>query len=203
MASSVSFVILLLNVRYIHIIIEENSYLENMQVALYFVSAMVSLIYFDKKVWNHGMIGSIILIILALRELDFQKSFDDISITRTKFYFSSDISLFSKAIAGLIVLSIVIIIVIFLRKNTDKLIIALKKKESFAQYTMSAVILLPAVMLIDASLRYIENIGIEPGEKISLIKGVFEEILELTIPVLFLIALLKYGKDFFNNKADI
>ena len=78
---------------------------------------IISFVYFRRKIWNSGATGAVILVLFALRELDFQKKFSSVSITRTKFYFSPDISLFVKIIGGAIVLFILITLVLFVRRN--------------------------------------------------------------------------------------
>jgi hypothetical protein len=185
----------------VRIIVRENGVLENVQVIFYVLCAIISLVYFRRKIWSNGAPGAVILVFFALRELDFQKKFTNLSITRTKFYFSPDISLLAKIIGGAIVLLLIITLVIFVRRNAGVFFTALRSKERFAQCTLTAVILLPIAAMTDASIRYLNDMGIDIGEQFHLIKAVTEEVLELAIPLLFLIALFQYGSTVFGNSG--
>ncbi len=187
-------VIILLPEHIINLLVRENGPAENAQVAIYAAGAIISLLYAKKKIWLHGLSGGIILTIFALRELDFQKKFTGISITRTKFYFSPDFSLSAKIFCGLIVLGILSVVVFFAIKNIKALLNGFRRHEDWAITTINGLILIPIALVTDSSLRSLKFAGIKTAENIHLFKAVLEETIELAIPVFFLIALFQYGR---------
>ncbi|MCC6347152.1 MAG: hypothetical protein IT388_08210, partial [Nitrospirales bacterium] len=127
------------------------------------------------------------------RELDFQRSFTGISITRTKFYFSSQVPILTKVIGGCIALSMLSVLVLLIARHTGSLLQGMRERKEWAFSAASGVALLPAALLIDASLRFLESFGIRASRDVHLVKTIFEEVTELAIPSLFLIALIQYG----------
>lgn len=185
-----------------HLTIKENGFLENSQVVLYIMGALISFVYFRQKIWERGAGGAIILVFCALRELDFQTKFTAVSITRTKFYFSPIIPVFTKILGGAVVLFMIMTIVIFIRQNAGDFLRALKRQERSAHYVLLAIILFPIAVLTDASLRYLKHFKIATGETVRLLKTVSEELLELAIPLLLVLALLKYGTAVPHKKSE-
>jgi hypothetical protein len=101
-----------------YLITKESGPIENAQVIFYVTGALVTWIYARQKIWDGGYQGSLILLIFAMRELDFQKKFTGISITRTKYYFHSDASLTAKIVCAFIVVSILVLFFLFIKKNS-------------------------------------------------------------------------------------
>lgn len=174
-------------------LIDEDGPVETLQVILYIIGAIICFVYKMRKNWCGGLSAGFLLLMLAFRELDFQIKFTEISITRTKFYFSLDISLTAKMLGGIVVLSILFVLITFAWRNLSDLISGIRNHKIWSILTMNGVIFIVLAMLIDRSLRHLESIGFEATERMKLIKTFFEEMAELAIPVLFLIALVTYG----------
>jgi len=189
-----SLILLLLPDKIAVMLVEENGPIENAQVIFYMAGAIISWVYAKKRIWNSGLKGGFILMLLALRELDLQKRFTDISITRTKFYFSPDIAILTKIAGGIIVIGILFVVITFITSNARILFRSVKNRENWAIFTFTGIILLPVATIIDGSLRFLKALGIQTGENAYLTKTIFEETVELAIPVLFLVALLHWRK---------
>lgn len=189
-----SFTLRLLPDKIAVMLVEENGPIENAQVIFYMAGAIISWVYAKKRIWNSGLKGGFILMFLALRELDLQKRFTDISITRTKFYFSPDIAILTKIAGGIIVIGILFVVITFITSNARILFRSVKNRENCAIFTFTGIILLPVATIIDGSLRFLKALGIQTGENAYLTKTIFEETVELAIPVLFLVALLHRRK---------
>lgn len=178
-------------------LVDEDGTVETAQVALYLIAAMVCFVYKVRKIWDGGLSAGFIMTVFALRELDFQLKFTEISVTRTKYYFSPDVSFDAKILAGFIVISIILIIISFAWKNFINLINGVKNNKIWAILTMNGIIFTFLSMLIDMSLR-----GLEINKRREIVKSFFEEMTELAIPVFFLTALITYGISCLQNQKN-
>ena len=78
---------------------EEGGPLEMATVALYLLAAAAVLALALRGEWRGGYGGSVVLLLLALRELDVHRRFTGLSVTGTKFWVSPDSPLFVKGAA--------------------------------------------------------------------------------------------------------
>ncbi len=181
-------------------IVKEDGIIEIMLVILYIIGAVICFSYRFIKIWDEGFKAGYLMTILALRELDFQVKFTDISITRTKFYFSPDISLTPKILGGIVVFSILFVLIIFALKNLPTLIDGVKDRKIWSILTLSGLIFVALAMIIDRSLTILSLMGVEDTIRMELEKSFFEEMAELAIPALFFMALITYGISMLKNK---
>jgi hypothetical protein len=177
-------------------LVKENGPVENLQVLFYLISAATAFIYERQRIWESGFKGGLILLIFALRELDFQKRFTGISITRTKYYFNSDAPLLAKLLSGLIVMGIIVLLIIFIKKNIGVFFRSLKNNEPWSLSLTAGLFFMFFSYIIDSSKRMLASIGFEYIEDSRHIRTAVEELSELAIPFFFLNALL-----LFRNKT--
>lgn len=175
-------------------LVDEDGPIEVAQAIFYLIAALICFAYKIRNMWDKGISAGSIMLIFALRELDFQVKFTDISVTRTKFYFAPDIALETKILAGIIVISIIFIIISFAWKNLVVLINGVKNNNIWAVFAMNGIIFIFLAIEIDIALR-----GFEVNKEREIIKGFFEEMAELAIPFYFLAALITYGFSFSKN----
>lgn len=181
-----------------YLLIKEWGPLENIQVIFYITGSFVSWIYARRRIWTGGYEGSVVLLIFAMRELDFQKMFTGISITRTKYYFHSDATLSAKLLCAVIVLSIIVFFILFIKKNIRGFIHNVKTREYWALSVMAGLFCMLFAMIVDSGKRVLESllsVSMNDGHVMIAI----EELFELAIPYFFLNALLLYG----NQSATI
>jgi len=176
-----------------YIISKEWGPVENAQVIFYVTGALVSSVYARQKIWEGGYQGGLILLIFALRELDFQKTFTGISITRTKYYFHSDASFLAKLLCAFIVISIIVLFILFLKRNIKVFFQNVKARKPWSLSVIAGLLSMFFAILIDGMPRVLESLGIESVKHGHLLKNLFEELLELAIPFFFLNALLVCG----------
>lgn len=182
-------------------LIDEDGPVEVLQVIVYIISAIICIIYKIRKIWSGGLSAGFLLTMLALRELDFQVKFTEISMTRTKFYFSPDMSLTAKIMGGIVVISILFVLITFAWRYFSGLINGIRNHKIWSILTMNGLIFIPLAMVIDKFLTLLDLIGFEDTIKMELTKTFFEELAELAIPVLFFGALITYGISFYKNQA--
>jgi len=185
--------IIFLPERLTHLIIKEQGPVENAQVIFYVTASLVSWIYARQKIWKGGYHGSLVLLIFAMRELDFQKKFTGISITRTKYYFHSDAAFFAKLLCALILICIIVLFILFIKKNVKGFFQNVKARKNWSLSVLAGFLSMFFASLIDSMPRVLESLGIESVKHEHLLMHFFEELLELALPFFFLNALLLYG----------
>ena len=176
-----------------YLIIKEWGPVENAQVIFYATGALVSWIYARQKIWDGGYHGSLILLIFAMRELDFQKKFTGISITRTKYYYNFDAPLSAKLLCALIVIGIIVLFILFIKKHFKVFLQNVRTRKNWALSVFAGLVSMIIAIFTDSSLRVLESLGIESTNNVNLLKIALEELFELATPFFFLNALLVYG----------
>ena len=179
-------------------LVDEDGPVETAQVILYFAAAILCLTFKALNMWDRGLNAGLIFIAFALRELDFQVKFTDISVTRTKFYFAPDVPLETKIIAGIIVIGIIWLINSFAWKNFKSLINGVKDNKIWSILAMNGIIFIFLAIEVDISLR-----GFEVNKEREIIKSFFEELVEMAIPIYFLAALITYGISFSKSRRGL
>lgn len=177
----------------INLLIRENGLVENATVVFYIAGTIASWIYAKKRILKHGINIGIMLMLLALRELDFQKMFTDISISKTKFYFSPDIPLLTKIFFGAIVFLILIFVFSFMIKNLKAFLKGVIERKDWAISAMSGVFFLIFSKLLDSGRRFLKSLDIITYGYNDVVKAM-EETAELAIPIFFLISIIQYVK---------
>jgi len=183
----------------LNMLIWEGGPLETAQVMLYIAAASVSFFYARRKIWADGFSGAFILLLFVMRELDFQKKFTGVSITRTKYYFNYDAPLLSKIFFGLLIIFLVSFIASFIIRHWKQFIYSIKKRETWALFLLCGVIFILLANVTDSSPRILKTMGIQPSDKIHLFKNLVEELFELAIPAFFLLSLIYYRKTYLSK----
>ena len=183
----------------IDFMLEESGVIENAQFLGYIACAVISWIYAKKMIWKGGLSGGIIFMVFALRELDFQRRFTIMSVTKTRFFISPEVSLNAKLISVAVLSSIAVIVILFAKSNYHELIKGLQASKKWAFSTCTGLALMIFSVLLDNTNRWLNDFGIVLMEEGSLAIEFFEELVELAIPVFFLIALIQWRKLFKQN----
>lgn len=184
------------------ILIKEDGVVETAQFVLYLVCAIISWFYARHNIWKSGISGGIIFAIFALRELDFQKRFTSMSVTKTRFFISPDVSIAAKMIAGAILISSVIILMSFVLKTNATLLNGLRARLKWAFSACAGIGLLAASTVLDNANRHFKAIGIVLSDQLSMVVEIFEEMIELAIPLLFLLALVQWQRALLKKKRN-
>lgn len=175
-------------------VIKENGPVETAQLIAYMAGAILSWIYEIRRTWSHGLSGGAILFIFALREMDLQTMFTGMSVIKTRFFITPEFSLATRLTAALILLAIGVFVATFVKRTIRKFLKALKNKENWAVTAFAGTIMLPLSLVFDGAKRYMQALGMTPGEEELLFFAVLEETSELAIPLLFLAALIQWGR---------
>jgi hypothetical protein len=184
--------------------VKESGFIENAQVLCYVACAIISWVYAKKKLWKSGLSGGIIFMVFALRELDIQKRFTIMSVTKTKFFISPEVTLNAKLISGAVITSILIILILFIRKNYATLFNGLRAAEKWAFSTITGIVLIGVAVVLDSLIKQLKDFGIIIVKEIEylLMMKMSEEMVELAIPIFFLMALLQWRKTVLNRNLN-
>jgi hypothetical protein len=168
-------------------LIEEGGLVESISAIGYFVCA-ICLSTNKTKIKDHIYL-IIILIGFGLRELDFHTRFTSMGIFNIKFYFSQSIPGLEKLIGIFIILICIYIVVNIMRIYFFDFMIGLKRIEPHSIGIMLGVLFLCVSKSLDGLSRKLDFIGIVAASDIIKLANDMEEILELGIPIMFLIAI--------------
>ena len=172
------------------LVINEKGPIETISYIGYFVALIIALWLTKQKFLNDNYLISLILLILGLRELDFQKRFTTYSITGTKLYFASEASIQVKIIAFTILLGVITVLILFLKRYLIKYLIDCKNLAPHTFITLPIFLLLLLSKLFDKSLTTFKDLGLLVSHDVMKLSLVLEESVEVIIPLLIIHALM-------------
>lgn len=139
---------------------------------------------------------SLILVLFAMmaREADLHKSIDHMSMLKLRFW-TGDLPLLDKLTAFMIMLPIAAACVYLLRKYAKHTWIQAKAGEAWAVTTATFFVLIPLTNIADRSLGILkETFGWHGPLWLVALQTSQEELLELSLPLLALVAVLQFRK---------
>jgi len=172
-------------------IMKEGGVVESMSAIGYFI-CIALLLYRRREKPNIKGYWQVILVLLifGLRELDFHNRFTTMSFTKFNFYRSLDVPIIEKIIGGGVVL-LFFYSVFYLVKNYFSIFIrAIKEINPAAVGMLFAALFLFMSEALDGLGRRLSGVGIGIGNNIDLLTKNIEEMVELGIPLMFIIAIL-------------
>ena len=176
------------------LLLKEGGIIETASAAGYFIC--IGLLYFIGRVRSlktHWYLY-IILLAMALRELDFDKRFTETGVLKSKFLVASDVSIFAKSVGLLIVLLVltsVFTLVFKHAKSFFKDVIQYRAAAWMAGLSMAFVVLTKS---IDGLARKLAPLGIVVTENVNQVAAHFEEIFELAIPMTIMYSIYLYWR---------
>ena len=182
----------LLSAETVEFIFKENSIIETASVVGHLVAAGW-LFYTGMRGKHHpSLLTGLLVLLLGLRELDFHSRFTTMGIFRTKFFISPDVPLIEKTVGIVIVTLLAFAIITFCRQNYSIFIQSLRVRKAWAINTSLAIAFMVITKWLDSGPDSLEWI-------ISLIHSdpvmcmwIFEEVMEMAIPALILLAIFQY-----------
>jgi hypothetical protein len=179
----------------------EGGSVENFQAFSWALCAALSLVYWLRKQWSGGLIGAFLLVMLLVRELDFHKRFTAMSVTRTRYYLLPDVPVLTRLIAATVVLGTLAVAIVFLRKHLRLFWNALRSGRKWACSAAAGIGAITVAFLVDKlhgweghAVTFLRVLGLTPVPSEKLLQIVIEESVELAAPMLFLLALIQFGR---------
>lgn len=134
----------------------------------------------------------LILLLMTLKELDFDKRFTTMGILKISFYLSAEVPVVEKLIALFIIALAMYAVVTLVKKHFSEFIVKLRSLRPEALAIGVAIAFVVISTGLDGLDRKLAGIGITTGESISTIAELIEEILEFGIPLMLLIGIWTY-----------
>jgi hypothetical protein len=170
---------------------EEGGPLETATVALYLLAAAAVLAMALRGEWRGGYGGSVVLLLLALREFDVHRRFTGLSVTGTKFWVSPDPPLSAKGAALLATVLSLGAVALFLRGRIGTFVRGVRRGDPPCLSILGGILIVPFCLILDQVPRPLKKAGLW-SEDLFLSLSLFEETFELAIPVLILLAIFQW-----------
>lgn len=141
--------------------------------------------------WRTLWPGGVLLLAMALRELDADKRFTSEGILSIKIL-THDTAVWEKALGVGVVALLVAAVVALLRRWWRPFVRALRALRTWALAAAGAIVVLVVSKAMDGLGRKLAGIGIRIAPEIDRKAGMLEEVLELGIPILLLVAVASW-----------
>ncbi len=172
-------------------IIKEGGIVESLSAIGYFVCIILLVCQGWKKEERQSYwYTNLLLLILGLREFDFHCRFTTMGITKTKFYVSPDVPVMEKIIGAGVTFLFLYLIIYLIKKHFKDMLSAIKQMEPYAIGICFGILFMCLSKTLDALGSNLASIGVIIGYELELIAISVEEILELGIPLMFIIAIM-------------
>lgn len=171
----------------------EGGGLEAVSAVLYGVAAAVFFAVAPRRVWASLFHVPAVMILFALRELDYDKAFTGSGILSLRLY-SGDTPLTTKLIGGAVAAFAIYVILRNAWRGTPAAFRALRKKEVWPWFAALVGVLVVGSKSIDGLGRKLLEFGIVISEDLDATASVAEEVAEAFIPVCGILAILAYFK---------
>lgn len=170
---------------------EEGGPFEMATLALYLLTAAAVLALALRGEWRGGYAAGVVLLLLALRELDVHRRFTGLSVTGTKFWVSPETPLFVKGVALLATAFGLGAVAVFLRGRIGAFVRCVRRGDPPCLSILGGILIVPFSLILDQVPRPLKKAGLW-SEDLFLALSISEETFELAIPILFLVAILQW-----------
>ncbi|MEE8271023.1 MAG: hypothetical protein V3R98_04730 [Alphaproteobacteria bacterium] len=170
-------------------LVRESGWIEVTTAAIYVLAivAMLAVSRIDRWFFVHS---AAVVAIMTARELDLHKAFTTDSVSKLRFYTGDHVGLTEKLVTGAVMLVLAAIVLRYL-KYWRRLYDGIFGRSPAAYSMLLLIVLIPVTKLLDAITRILRGFDIPIFYEIQFV-GLFEESLELTLPVIMLIAIAQY-----------
>lgn len=142
-----------------------------------------------------------IVSLMGLRELGFDKYFNEIGLFNRKFYFSTQISNVEKLIGIIVIILVMWSIFLIVKNHLKGFMLSLKKPQPYIIYSLWAILLIIFSQILDGIDSKLTALGFFVSKALGFRLMALEEILELGIPMMMILAFYSYLSAG-NNKQD-
>lgn len=174
-------------------LIEEDGIIESLSALGYFACAGFILIK-GRQLLGVLMPYLILAVLFGFRELDFDKRFTSIGLLKSKLYLSNEYPLHEKVIGFVVVALLLYALFGIVKRALPNLLSQLRSLNPAYSYAIIAGALVVASKSIDGLERKLKPFGLHFDAHVYESAEVFEEVMELGIPIAFGLALLCFFK---------
>ncbi len=171
-------------------VIMENGLIEMTTVTGYLIAACWLFLCAFQKRLNHGFVSGLLVLGLALRELDFHVRFTTMGIFKTRFYLTNEVPVPEKIIVSVIVIIMFAALFWYAKKYGRFLIEGWRQKSIWAYCIIIAMVLAGITKTFDRNSYEINTFCMEYlNLNTEAVVRVSEEVWELGIPLFILLAI--------------
>lgn len=175
-------------------IVQENGVVEVLTAFGYLAAALFLVFVGFRHRLSTAFSSGLVVTALGMRELDFHDRFTTMGIFKTKFYVSPEVPSGEKIIVTVIVLTLLFAVIKYCRNNFGAFRRALKGRQSWAIAAGLAIVFMVSSKLLDSASAPLQWVLSFVHSEPEMCTWVLEEIIEMAIPALILIATFKYHK---------
>mgnify|MGYP001236853782 CR=1 FL=1 len=169
----------------------EHGLFESLTVYLYFLCLIfIFLIWPWKKILSKWYFSALI-ILFALRELDYDKIYFTHGVLKSRQYFSDLVSFPEYLTSIFILLFVFVVLISIILKEREGFIKGIKSNEQPQLAILISIILVAITKTIDGAER---KFGIDLSDSIERLNMIIEEVGEMGIPIMFAIAIISSQK---------
>ena len=188
----IAFLVILLDITGAERLSREDNFIENLTVILYF-SGIVYLLFIASGDWKFRYYSAFVILLFVLRELDMHSRLTSIRINNLSYYVEPAIPLVERVAVGAALLICVYALIRYMLNYGRRLASGLRSGYGYSLTTAAALLVMLIAKLLDSAPRILrENFSIILSSEVKTPMRVIEEILELGIPLLILLARLQY-----------
>lgn len=170
----------------------EGNLVENLTVILYF-SGIVYLLFIASGDWKFRYHSAFVVLLFVLRELDMHSRLTSLRINNLSYYMDPTTSLVERVAVGVVLLVCVYVLIRYVMNYGRNLASGLRSRYGYSLTTAAALLVMLVAKLLDSAPRVLhENFGVILSGEVKTPMRVIEEILELGIALLILLACLQY-----------
>lgn len=171
--------------------VREGGPIELLSATGYFICILLML-FQGQKGLGHLSYWSVtlMLLFLGLRELDFHCRFTTMGITKTKFFVSPDVPLTEKIIGAAVLLLFLLTAFYLVKQHYRDIWNSLRKRSSWAIGLCLGIVLIFTSKFLDNQADLVEMLLGLIGIEWNPISVTVEEVAELNIPVMFMLAIM-------------
>lgn len=142
--------------------------------------------------WSGRWPAAGLLILFALREMDFHNRFTTMSLSKSRFYLSPEVDMTEKLIGGAVIALFLYCIYRLFRVEGRSWLTELKRGKACAYGVLFALTCIVVAKSLDGFARKLADFGILVSSQASSYASIFEEVLELGIPIMIGLSIACY-----------
>jgi hypothetical protein len=141
----------------------------------------------------HGRLAAVgLMIMFGLREMDFHSRFTSMNLSKIKFYLSPDVALLEKLIGGAVLAMFVYFVFRLFQLEGRTWLADLRRGRACAFGVLFAMLCAVASKSLDGLARKLADFNVQISSQTSNYATLFEEVLELGIPVMIGLSIACY-----------
>jgi hypothetical protein len=142
--------------------------------------------------WSGRWPAAGLLMLFALREMDFHSRFTTMNLSKSRFYLSPEVGMIEKLIGGAVIALFLYCIYRLFRLEGRTWLVDLKRGRACAYGILFALTCIVVAKSLDGFARKLADIGILVSSQASSYASTFEEVLELGIPIMIGLSIACY-----------